>query len=585
MADKRKAFTVGDGCLAVFAFPFACGCVWAAWIMLSAVATWMSMQSWVETPALIDHVKLVSHRGRKNETYSVDARYRYVFAGQEYMGERVAIEPDYDNIGSFYRRIHKELLTHADAGTPFRCYVNPRDPSSSVLYRMLPGELLLFMSPFVLLFGGIGFGIIGAGIWVSRRQIQENRLRDENPGMPWLWKPEWKSGRIPSAGRGKMYATIAIAAIWNIVSLPPTVAVVLDVLRNEGEHALLLALLFPVAGCLLIAWAVRATTRWRRFGKSIFHMDEVPGVIGGKLSGIVEVPVKIRGYEGFRIRLTCSNRISTHAGRRGSIVEDVLWEDERVMRQELEDGTINTTSIPVAFAIPYIARDTDESVFDNTTCWRLAVTAVVPGVDYEVSFEVPVFRTPASDPHFELDESPIAKYAAQAEPFREISGQRIQVTRLPGNGLGLEFPKARNRSMAFGSVFLLFISIGTVAFYFSSDTFSPVAIPCMMLLPLPAWWVLEQCFRSYRVEARPGQLTFGTGLFSTGSPSLLESAEIESIRAFKSFTSGSTQFYTVKIKSTGGKLHTLASGIPGKTRAENIATMLTDALAGTLKLD
>ena len=53
--------------------------------------------------------------------------------------------------------------------------------------------------------------------------------------------------------------------------------------------------------------------------------------------------------------------------------------------------------IPVAFAIPRDAMPSDPGNANDRVLWRLQVIGEVPGVDYSAAFEVPVFRTSASD--------------------------------------------------------------------------------------------------------------------------------------------------------------------------------------------
>jgi hypothetical protein len=55
------------------------------------------------------------------------------------------------------------------------------------------------------LFFLVGLGLIAAAIFGSRNAAQRGKLKQLHPNQPWLWRPEWKSGRIKGSGRAAMY--------------------------------------------------------------------------------------------------------------------------------------------------------------------------------------------------------------------------------------------------------------------------------------------------------------------------------------------------------------------------------------------
>ena len=95
--------------------------------------------------------------------------------------------------------------------------------------------------------------------------------------------------------------------------------------------------------------------------------------------------------EGFQVALSCIRRVTTGSGRNRSTTETVLWQDERRVtgdRRRRAGG---------------IRDPADAMPCDPTRAVRprrsggSTVSAEVPGVDYAATFEVPVFRTAASD--------------------------------------------------------------------------------------------------------------------------------------------------------------------------------------------
>ena len=54
-----------------------------------------------------------------------------------------------------------------------------------------------------------------------------------------------------------------------------------------------------------------------------------------------------------------------------------------------------TIVLPFFFAIPASVPGTDERDENDSVRWQLKASAEVPGVDYEVVFDVPVFTEPS----------------------------------------------------------------------------------------------------------------------------------------------------------------------------------------------
>ena len=124
---------------------------------------------------------LKAHAGRKLTTYEVTAEYVYTYGGQEYKGSRVGFDSGADNIGSFHQNAYQELSKCQKSKTPFRCFVNPAQPSEAALYRDPRWEMLAFKMIFVLAFGGVGFGLLIAGLSAFRKQRAEAVLAQPTP--------------------------------------------------------------------------------------------------------------------------------------------------------------------------------------------------------------------------------------------------------------------------------------------------------------------------------------------------------------------------------------------------------------------
>jgi hypothetical protein len=93
---------------------------------------------------------------------------------------------------------------------------------------------------------------------------------------PWLKRKDWAAGRIASSvAQGRLAALDFCRVLVRRISAAISLAVVPPQL-HQGNHAALIALVFPVIGLAMIYFALNTTLAWRKFGRSIFEMAAVP---------------------------------------------------------------------------------------------------------------------------------------------------------------------------------------------------------------------------------------------------------------------------------------------------------------------
>jgi hypothetical protein len=249
----------------------------------------------------------------------------------------------------------------------------------------------IFETVAVILCGCIGFGILTAVVLKWKVAVQSAKGRAEHPNEPWLWRPDWAVGRVGDSTQSTMVLLWMFAVCWNVVSLPISVLVLNDAI-TKGSYRALLGLIFQCVGIALIFWARKTTARWRKFGKSVFVMSNVPGVVGGALAGAIEFQKAVQTGVEFNLELSCIQRkarkggVSVQGSNRNSMVETELWQEEKTVQLDARGA------IPVEFLIPAKARAADVQKGSNQIIWRLTVDAPVAGVSYTASFDVPVFK-------------------------------------------------------------------------------------------------------------------------------------------------------------------------------------------------
>ena len=536
---------------------------------ISCLIKWQNMKSWVEVPAFITQTNLEVNSDSDSTSYKATATYTYTYNDKLYTGNKVTMHSGSDNIGSFQENTYAKLTKHKESGEPFRCYVNPDNPSKSILYRKPRWEKLGFYLIFVFAFGGFGYGMFIAALLGIGKKRKEDKLAEIYPREPWLWKEHWKEGIIKSQNNAQLFISLLFAFSFSIASIPILMAIP-DELK-KGNKPILIALIFPIASIGLVIWAIRNIIAWRKFGSSTFIMETRPGIIGGPLKGQIHTKVNIKPEDGFHITLSCINRVRTGSGKNRSTHEYVRWQDEIIIAREIYEYDPSRSVIPVLFQIPYNSQETNSDNPSSKILWRLEIKAKVPGVDYAAIFEVPVFKTPQSSEDFVLDKSSIASYQTPFKLDSALPEHGIQVELLAGGGKRYIFSHARNKMATLFLFMFTFIWTGGVYILFKVDVslFFPIIFGFFDILLI--WSFLDLLLFQSQVEISRKNLTIAKGLFSLAKKDTLDYLDIDSFNIKRGMTYGGKVFYNLNTTSKSGKKHLIAKNLSSRNIAENLA--------------
>lgn len=434
----------------------------------------------------------------------------------------------------------------------------------------------LYSGLFAVVFGGVGFGGL-ALVLAGRGKLQEQEnLKAAHPDEPWLWQKDWASGRVDDASRMTLWTSWAFALLWNLVSIPTGYAGVRAALY-EGNKAGMFALLFPLVGAGLLVWALRTTLRFQKYGTSRFELSTIPGVIGHTIAGSVRVGAVLESPEGFYTTLSCIRRITTR-GKDSSTTESILWQEDRHIRgEQSRDASGMTTRIPIAFRIPPDAQPCDSSNPNDRTLWRLKLSASVPGVDYASVFEVPVFRTAASDRPLSNDEERQTHDQLIPTDYRQPAGSRIAVT-ANVRGVEIYFPAARNLGAATGVT--LFTALWIAIVWFLIQVKAPLLFPIVFGLfgLLLIYGTLQLWLGVSRVTVNAGVVAVASGYISPGSERSLTAPEIADISATIGMQAGTTPYYDVVIVLKNGNKVIAGRSVRDKHEAEWLAITMKKTL-------
>lgn len=204
---------------------------------------------------------------------------------------------------------------------------------------------------------------------------------------PWRRREDWAKGEIAGAENQLACGFFVAAAATIVLGVAFS-----GFFPGGGELSAFTGtiniLFFGVPAVLMIVLGIRATSRQKKFGRSVFKMSSMPGVIGGGLEGKIEIGARLEPADGFTLRLRCFTGIGSGRNSRTR----TLWENQQQVRFSASADDPTHSAIPVSLEIPAGCEETDSANPDNHIYWQLEARAAVPGVNYLARFEVPVFK-------------------------------------------------------------------------------------------------------------------------------------------------------------------------------------------------
>ncbi len=364
----------------LFALPFAG--VGVGLLVMSVIPTlydWQRMQSWDEVQARLTHARLIRSSG-EGTTYRPEVAYQYHYGGDLYYGERAAINTTSDNIGSFQQKLGRRLQRNYRQKKMISIYVNPSSPKESVINRELRWGLLLFKMMFVVVFGGIGLAVLYH--LFKEPSAEEDTLQVAvEEKKSWRQDERWQNNQVNSSNRIGNKGMWAFAIVWNIISSP--LYFVLPEELERGNYAVLIGLVFPLAGAWLLYLAIKQSLEWRRFGPTPLQMQPFPARIGDEMRGQIEINLPYDPGVQFRVVLSCIYAYSTDDGER----ERLKWQDSSLVASE---PGMQGTRVTVKFDLPGDMPESSSGE-ENYHKWVLDVDAELEGTDYSRQFEIPVY--------------------------------------------------------------------------------------------------------------------------------------------------------------------------------------------------
>ncbi len=447
---------------------------------------------------------------------------------------------------------------------------------------------------FASVFAVIGAGLIFGGFYGYARQKRQAQKEMANPSSPWLWRDDWAASRVESRNKSSAIGWWVAAVLLNLLLLPFCVSALPELLRMH-DPKLAIPVGFELIGLMVLAGAIRATIRLERFGKTYFEMYSLPFSAGGRVAGAIHLRLHEDAPRGVNVNLLCVRRTVIDSGKNSSTHQLTLWEaSKNVPASALSRGPVDSV-VPVEFAIPADALQTDHDNPRDQVLWLLKATASMPGVDYADEFELPVFGTAlpaardsfatsrsdnrASGPTGELDtESGTIRLGESGEGVAEPAQHRVAVNTVP-DGLEFYFGAGRNHARAL-LVVALAAGITLLLWWMTQVRPTPpvFALAVVVLLDFALLMAfVHSVLSTTRIVAGNGVLRWRHAIVGIGKAREVQISEIESILPFTSLQqagSSGSALYSIRLLTKAGKRYTLVDDIESRQEARWVVSTI-----------
>jgi hypothetical protein len=351
-----------------------------------------SARQWPAVPCTIISSEVKSHSGDHGNTYSVNIFYTYVFNDREFKANR------YDFMGgssSGYQG-KQAIVYRYPPGSKALCYVNPSEPTESVLERGFTRIMWVGLLPLGFMLAGV-FGLIatirkggiqaipagasGESLWRFSRPVPE--ITPDTASSPIVLKPK-------TSPLGKLLGTIGLALFWNAI-----ISIFLFQLFKSwrGGHVEWFLALF-LSPFVLIGLGFLGAAFY--FLLALFnpraHLTVTPGVarLGDSLRVDWEVAGRVEVLRTLRVRLQGREEATYTRGTRTTTDRSVFAEVEIATvtaQQEMRSGSGSVT-IPATLMHSFLSKH-------NKLLWFIQVEGEIARWP-DVNEEFPVTIMPAA---------------------------------------------------------------------------------------------------------------------------------------------------------------------------------------------
>ncbi len=221
------------------------------------------------------------------------------------------------------------------------------------------------------------------------------------------------------------------------LSVPGTLAIPDELAK--GNKAILVVLIFLLAGVWLLWMALRVWRDWLRFGPLSVRLSPVPGQLGGDVGGSILISLPLRGEAHLHAQLQCVRNYTTGTGKNRRRNQQVLWQEKQVVGLEAAG---RGTQVSFCFTPPD-HLPVSEALSSDYHAWELRLEGTFLNHPLLRSWTLPVVAGSGRS-HVRLDTPEYAQREAafRQQELQDVAGE-IRMYR-SGKALIIESPAFRH---------------------------------------------------------------------------------------------------------------------------------------------
>ena len=435
----------------------------------------------------------------------------------------------------------------------------------------------------LLVFFAVGLLLIAVPQQFIRRNQAAKKALEEHPDKPWLIRPDWASGRMRLSNRAEFWTISIFALVYLVIVLPGAM-----VLAQNNAAAWFI---YTVAGLMGMVVLVMVRLAWknRKWNRSELEILTLPGIIGGPFEAVAYIPEAASVQTKYLVRLECLQAFRSAAVSKGPEQAcKILWFKEVDLVRGLSGGNQGALTLPISIGIDYDCLPTDPS---QRRFWRLSISPKELIQSRKSVFEVPVFRTELSDPHYVHDEAPLLPLVEKIEPEKVLQNLGCIPESIAGGGRRYRFSIYHWEGVVFmGLVLAICIGLHIASWWIAAWTAKWIALAITGLACFGALNGLAKVLYWHStLDFYPNRINLSAGLKFWDRQVQWERGEIMDVdypRAKNRLVHSQGQpmeTWEIEIRTdNGARPLVVIHRIRGRTESENLRAWLDDQIKASL---
>jgi hypothetical protein len=266
--------------------------------------------------------------------------------------------------------------------------------------------------------------------------------------------------QINSNEKSSHWVLVIMGILFILISSPIFISIP-ETLRL-GDYKILIALIFPLAGLMMLFGGWRMRQRFLFFGPTPLSLSPAIGQVGGQIGGRIDLAQPWTELN-FDVTLSCINTYTSGSGKNTSTRRDILWQEHD---KPLDSSNGSGSKLEFCFDVPAGERTKDTHNGRGSIHWEVTVEGLVNYKEFKRSWKIPVEVGTQTSAIIIPSVNKEATHSAKRKQAEASIEQQIQTTKT-ATGLDIISEQGRNKSMSWFMVLFgaIFASVGCFLFY------------------------------------------------------------------------------------------------------------------------